>query len=132
MLLMNKAPLETEYVTLWIENGVIHSMYAPDLTITLEIAKQIVEDRIKYTEGQTYPGLANMNQGKTADYAAMKYWATGDAYRCLSALSVYSKNRLANVFVNFWLKVDKPPKPSKFFTDIDDAYLFLQPYKFLN
>jgi len=132
MVLMNKAPLKTEHVTFWIENGIIHTTYVPGLIVTFDIAKQIVEERIEYTSGLTYPGLANVNQAKKADYDAMKYWATADAYRCLSSLSVYSNNRLTNIFVNFWLKVDKPPKPSKFFTNIDDAYLFLQPYKFLN
>ena len=127
-----KDPFITDYVRMWIEDGIVHTSYPAGLVISLSIAKKIVADRLEYTEGKTYPGLADVRSGKKADYDAMKYWATPDAYHCLSALAIYSDNRLAKIFVNFWLKVDKPYKPTKYFNDLSQAYLFLQPYVHTN
>lgn len=122
----NKAPFETEYVKLWIENGIIHTVYPPDTIITLEIAKKIVEDRIAYTEGIEYPGLADIRNLKKADYAAMQFWASKESYQSLSRVAIFSDKRLSKIFFNFWLKVDRPFRPTRYFTNKSNAYLYLK------
>lgn len=126
-MLNQKDPFITGYVKMWIENGIIHTEYPPGLVITLDIAKKIVADRIAYTEGVTYPGLADIRNLKKAEYAAMKYWASEESYSSLSKLAVFSDKKLSKIFFNFWFKVDKPFRPTKYFTDEGSAYLFLKP-----
>lgn len=123
----NKPPLIKDYVKMWIEDGIIHTSYPENQVITLEIAKQIVADRIEYTEGLEYPGLADIRNLSKAEYPAMKYWASEESYSCLSRLAVFSDKRLSKIFFNFWFKVDKPYKPTKYFTNRGSAYLFLKP-----
>lgn len=122
-----KEVFTTDYVTMWIEKGIVHTKYPEGQIITLEIAKNIVEDRIMYTEGRLYPGLADIRNIAKVEYAAMKYWASQESYSSLSKLAVYSDKRLSKIFFNFWFKVDKPFKPTKYFTDKGSAYLFLTP-----
>lgn len=122
-----KEVFTTDYVTMWIEKGIVHTKYPEGQIITLEIAKNIVEDRITYTEGRLYPGLADIRNIAKVEYAAMKYWASQESYSSLSKLAVYSDKRLSKIFFNFWFKVDKPFKPTKYFTDKGSAYLFLTP-----
>jgi hypothetical protein len=122
-----KEVFTTDYVTMWIEKGIVHTQYPEGQIITLEIAKNIVQDRILYTEGRLYPGLADIRNIAKVEYAAMKYWASQESYSSLSKLAVYSDKRLSKIFFNFWFKVDKPFKPTKYFTDKGSAYLFLTP-----
>ncbi|NQY66629.1 MAG: hypothetical protein HRT72_02745 [Flavobacteriales bacterium] len=129
---ISKKQFETEYLKIWIEKGIIHTTYTPDLVVSLEIAKKIVADRIAYTGGHLYPGLVDIRNIKSVDYGAMKYWATEESYSSLSSIAVFSDKRLSKIFFNFWLKVDKPYRPTKYFNDKESAYLFLQPNKFLN
>ena len=128
----DKKPYETEYIKIWIENGIFHSSYPPDLIVSLAIAKKIVADRIEYTQGKSYPALVDIRNIKSVEYAAMKYWAKTESFSCLTSVAVFSNKRLSKIFFNFWLKVDKPYKPTKYFTDKESAYIFLQPNKFLN
>ncbi len=126
-MVVDKAPFVTDYVTMWIKNGIIHTVYPPNSVITLEIAKKIVEDRIVYTEGVEYPGFADIRNLKKADYAAMKFWASKESYRCLTRLAIFSDKKLSKIFFNFWSKVDRPFRPTKYFTNKGAAYLYLKP-----
>ncbi len=126
-MLNHKEAFVTDYVKMWIENGVIHTEYPPNIVITLEIAKKIVADRVEYTGGVTYPGYADIRNLKKAEYPAMKYWASEESYSCLSRLAVFSDKKLSKIFFNFWFKVDKPFRPTRYFTDEGSAYLYLKP-----
>lgn len=131
-MIFNKEPFETDYVKMWIEQGIMHTTYPPGTVITLDIAKKIVEDRLVYCEGKMYPGLADIRNMKKAEYAAMKFWSSKESYGCISALAVHSDSRIGKTFFNFWFKVDKPYKPTKYFNDKETAYLFLKPFTHLS
>ncbi|NOQ75426.1 MAG: hypothetical protein GQ574_25675 [Crocinitomix sp.] len=124
-MLLEKKPFVTDYVEMWIEKGIVHTAYPTNLVLTLELAKQIVKDRISYCEGNTYKGLADIRNLKKAEVLAMKYFASEESFACLSKLAVYSDKRWSKIFANFWFKVDKPYKPTKYFTDKGSAYIYL-------
>lgn len=126
-MLNQKEAFVTDYVKMWIENGIIHTEYPPKIVITLEIAKQIVADRVAYTEGVTYPGFADIRNMQKAEYPAMKWWASEESYSGLSRLAVFSDKKLSKIFFNFWFKMDKPFRPTKYFTDRGSAYMYLKP-----
>lgn len=126
-MLNQKEAFITDYVKMWIEDGIIHTEYPPGLVITLDIAKKIVVDRLAYAEGITYPGFADIRNMKKAEYPAMKYLASEEAYGGLTRLAVFSDKKLSKIFFNFWFKVDRPFLPTKYFTDEGSAYLYLKP-----
>lgn len=126
-MLRKKAPFVTDYFTIWIENGIIHTTYPPNSVINLETAKKIVEDRKNYTNGIEYPALVDIRNLKKADYSAMKFLASKDSYQSLSRVAIFSDKNLSKIFFNFWLKVDHPFKPTRYFTNRSMAYLYLQP-----
>ena len=109
-----------------LKNGILHCSYPEGLIVTLEVAKQIVKERMEYTKGIPYPALINMKGIKNAKKAAMKYWASQEAYQDLSRIAIYSDGALlSKILINFWFKLDKPVKPTKFFSDEGSARLYL-------
>jgi len=125
-MLSEKPPYETAHIKMWISDGIFHSEYPKGLVVTLDIAKQIVQDRIAYTEGFDYPVLVDMRNMAKVEFNAMKYWASEESYSSISKLAVFSDKILSKMIFNFWLNVDKPVKPTKYFTNIDNAYSYLR------
>lgn len=125
-MISEKPPYETAYIKMWISDGIFHSEYPAGLVVTLEIAKQIVQDRIAYTDGVEYPVLVDMRNMAKVEFSAMKYWASEEAYSSISRLAVYSDKILSKMIFNFWLNVDKPFRPTKYFTKIESAYTYLR------
>ena len=121
----DKEPLETDYIKIWIAGGIIHTEFTPNLVINLEIAKEIVNQRKLYTEGLTYKAIVDISNLKKVELNARDYWASKESYACLSKLAIFSPSTLSKIIANFWLKVSKPYKPTKFFTNKTSAYMYL-------
>ena len=130
---MKESYLESEYVELWIENGIIHGIYNPNLKImTLEIAKQMVSDRLKLSNGITRPVFVDLSNMASVDKASRKYLAEGDAMKCVSATAILVKNQITKFAASIYIRIDKPAIPTRFFTDKKTALLWLEQYKYLN
>lgn len=125
-MLTDKEPYSTDHITMWISDGIFHSEYPEGLVVTLEIAKQIVQDRIAYTEGNLYPVLVDIRNIAKVEFNAMKYWASEESYSSISKLAVYSDKVVSKIIFNFWLYVDKPYRPTRYFTQLDEAYSYLK------
>ena len=130
---MKESYLENEFIELWIEDGIIHAICNPKLKIvTLEIAKQMVGDRLKLSNGITRPVFVDPSNMISVDKATRKYLAEGDAMKCLSATAILVKNQITKFGASIYIRIDKPAIPTKFFTDKKAALLWLEQYKYLN
>jgi len=126
-MLLNKPTIQTQFITMSIEEGVLICSYAKDLVVNFEIAKAIVETRREYTEGKVYPILIDMRNIKNVETKAMKYWASKEAYDNISRVAIYSNgNLISKIMINMWFKIDKPFKPTKFFKNVGSAKLYLK------
>lgn len=126
-MLLNKPTLKTEYITMTIEDGILICSYAENLVVTIEIAREIVEQRRSYVEGNVYPVLIDMGNIKNVETEAMKYWASKEAYDNIACVAIYSDGSLfSRIMINLWFKIDKPYKPTKFFQNEGSARLYLK------
>ena len=121
----NKDPQVTEFCKLWIKDNIIHTEFSQDLYVTFEIANEIVNQRIKYAEGGTYKGIVDITNIRKVDPRARNYWASEESYSCISKLAIFSHDRFSKILANFWLKFDRPYRPTKFFTNKEHAYQYL-------
>ena len=124
--MFTKAVREDEYVKLWIADGIMHSEFKPNCIITLEVAKKIVQDRIDYSEGVSYPGLVDMRNIKRVEFRAMIHLASNHAYQLTNKVAVFSDMKISKYLFSIWIKFDKPPVPTRYFLDKGAAYLFLK------
>lgn len=115
-----------------LENGIIYGEYFPNTVITLELAKQAVQDRYSLTKGVSYPVLADAINLKLVDDEARSYLGSEEACKYITALAIVTDKPISNLFANVYLKWDKPPVPTKLFTDKTKALRWLKLFTQMN
>lgn len=127
---MRKDYFENEYIELWIEEGIMHEKFKPEVTkINLQIAKQIVKDRLKFSNEVTMPFFIDLNKVITADKEAREYFAGEESLRFLNASAFYVQNPMALIVTKLFLAFNKPRLRTKLFSDRDEALAWLRNYK---
>ena len=123
---------ENEYVEIWIENGIVYEVFKPDTILTIDVAKQVVIDRLKVSNEMTTPIFIDIRNLISSDSRARQYMASKGAVDYISAGAFLMDNELMRLLGNIFIKVDKPLIPTKLFTDTEKALTWLQSFKFLN
>ena len=129
---MKESYSESEYSIMWIENGIGYQSYKPGLNITLDIAKQMVEERIQSFNGIARPVFVDIRSLKSIDAASRRYFASKEAGKLILAGAIYLTNPLARWLGNVFLNIDIPITPAKLFTDKDKALQWLERFKYNN
>ena len=124
---MEKDKLVTPHITLWFQDGILYGRYTEGLDVSLEVAKELVESRIIYSEGKSCALLIDMRGIKSATLHAREYLATiGATHLKAAALIVGSK--LERTTGNIFLMIDKPLVPTRLFTNEARAVGWLKHY----
>lgn len=106
--------------------------YKPDLVINIQVAKDIINDRRKISNGITMPFLLDVTNLLCVDAQARRYMAGDEACEFLSAGALYTNNKLLAFLGNAWILLDKPLIPAKVFSNESAAIRWLEPFKFSN
>lgn len=115
----------------WIQDGIIFCKYKPDLVIDLRVAKVMVDDRKKISNGFARPFFIDVTDLLSVDTEGRKYLATeGSELVCAGA--IYTNNRLLAFVGNSFILLDKPLIPVKVFTSEKAAIRWLEPFKYLS
>lgn len=116
-----------DYVSIWIEDGILFSNYKKQLDIDLDIAKRIVKDRIEFTGGASYPILIDFTNLKSATKEARDYMNDPNGgLKGLLGGAFLTNSVVTTVFINLYLKINKPSIPARFFTKKEDAIKWLK------
>lgn len=121
--------IETDHAQYWIEEGIIHVIYKSNLLISLDIAKKMVAERLKLTAGKTMPLYADIRGLISIDTISRKYLAGEEAIKNLSAGAIHINGLISKLAGNIFITVEKPPIPTKLFTDRDKAIGWLEKFK---
>jgi hypothetical protein len=114
-------------LTTTIEEDIIMASYQPKLEITIEIAKELVENRLAFSENKPHYILIDFSNVKLVTKEARDYM--NDPITGLKGLlggAFLGNNPVATVFVNLFFRINKPPVPSRFFTDREEALAWLR------
>lgn len=125
----NSRVLETENTRFEIKDGILYGKYREGLVITLEVAKDIVKNRMKFSENNSYPIIVFTDGMKSISKEARDYLGGKEGSAGIIAGAVVTKSVYTTFIGNFFLKVNKPPLPTKMFTDVKDAVEWLEQYK---
>lgn len=129
---MKEGYFEDEYSEMWIENGIGFQVYKPQLVITIEVAKQMVINRVKTFNGIARPVLVDVRNLLSIDGASRKYFATREAGQLILAGAIYLDSPIARFLGNVFLMIDKPLTPAKLFTEKERALQWIQQFKNVN
>jgi len=125
---MSMKQKETEYVTMFIKDGILHFYYKEIKSIDLQIAKTCVKDRLEFSEDVSYPCLVDSIKTDNVTKEARDYFAK-EGNELITANAILVKSSIFKMIVNFFITVNKPKNPTKMFTGKDQALEWLNQYK---
>jgi hypothetical protein len=127
MNVMNKSRFENEYASFWIEADIVYFVYKPNVVVSLEAARKIVEDRVRFQDREDFPIYCDIRGMKSADKEARNYLAKeGSSYA--RAVAVVVDSPMSKIIGNIYLGLNKPITPSRLFTDEKDAVEYLKQF----
>jgi hypothetical protein len=116
-------------ISFWQESddGIIFWKYSPQIEIDIVIAKELVTDRLDYTNGKSVYALVDVTNIKSTTKEARDYLnAVEGGLQGLSAGAFLSNNVVSTLVINLFLKISSPAIPAKFFTDKNEALTWLK------
>lgn len=139
---MNNEFLPTPYGTchinefhhsfLWLNDGILFGKFKPDLVIDLTIAKDMIRDRKIVSGNIVRPFFVDITELLSVDAAARNYIASVEACKLMNAGAIYTQNKLLAFIGNAFILLDKPPVPTKVFSNEKQAIKWLEPFKCQN
>ncbi|NQY10627.1 MAG: hypothetical protein HRT71_14100 [Flavobacteriales bacterium] len=124
---------ENEYMEMWIDDGIMFYNIKQGLkSMNLEMAKQNVAFRLKFSKGRTMPLVANLGSIIQVDKATRAYLAQIDAITGISCTAIAINSLSTKLIASMYITYDKPPVPTKFFTDMEKAKEWCNGFKNLN
>lgn len=119
----------TEFVRMTFENGIIEVIFKKG-PITIDIAKEIIDERLKFSKNKKIPTLAtdNGNGISSLDREAREFMGNGKALEGISASAFYTNSPLNKYLINFFLRISvkKTQFPVKIFSNREDAIKWLE------
>jgi hypothetical protein len=116
---------ENEFVSIWIEDGILYCLYKKDAVIGLEAAREIVAMRKKVVKGVSYPALAFIKNLKVVSKEARKYFAE-EGTEGMTMGALLTDSGFSKILGNLFLAIDKPKMPVRLFTNIEEAIIWLK------
>ena len=126
--------IENEFVQYRLEDGVIFADFKPNLNVfSLEVAKEVVNTRLKFMRGVSRPVVIDFNNIVSADKETRRYFAGEEATSLVSAAAFMKITNTATLMMtNLFLKFNKPTVPTRFFNNKEEALTWLEDYKQVN
>lgn len=109
------------------EDGIGRLIYHQDVEITIMEAKMIGEAIINVGNGSIRPSYADARGLKSMTREARGYFASGELTKWTSAVATRD-SLISKVIVQFYMKLNKPPYPIKYFTSEVKAIEWLKEF----
>ena len=121
--------IDNEFLQSWIEGDILYSVYRDGCNIDLDTAKMLYRQRLDLTNGHTYPLFADIRRILYVSREARNFLATEQACMEISAGALLIGSSVSRFMGNFFIKINKPPIPTKLFTDKDAAIEWLSVFQ---
>jgi hypothetical protein len=117
---------ETKYASYLFEDGIMHVTWHQGIVINLDVAKEMVEERIQLCKGKTTLVFVDINGLATIDTVSRKFFAGERAIVGLTAGALLVGSLISKLAGNIYITVDKPRLPIRLFTDKTKAIKWLK------
>jgi hypothetical protein len=123
---------EFKYTTFWkeAEDNILFWNYTPQVEMDITVAKELVKNRLEYSEGKPMYTLIDFTNVKSVTKEARDYMNSSEGgLKGILGGAFLSNSIVSNVFINLYLKINRPSVPAKFFTKREDALAWLKELK---
>ena len=122
--------VEYRHITVYTEDAypdVVFGVYTPKLEINLDIARELIEDRLTFSKGNPVYTLIDFTNVKSVTKEARDFMNSPEGgLKGLLGGAFLSNNVVATLFINLFLKISRPSIPAKVFTNRGEALNWLQ------
>ena len=115
-------------VTLWLEDSIIIGTYDKNLVIDIDLARQIVLDKLEAFQGKSYPVLMDVRNIRSVSKEAFDHFASDDGVQGLRALAILVSSPLTEMIANLFMVFSKPQIPTRVFRTKELAVKWLNKY----
>jgi hypothetical protein len=105
---------------MWIEKDILYGIYK-EKPMDIEGAKSVVRMRKSLQNGAVNPAVIDIRNIKRVTKEARSFLASDEACEGITKCAIIIDSNLSMVFGNIYLKINKPPVPSKLFTSLLEA-----------
>ncbi len=126
---MGKVKIDNEFSRIWLDDGIIYNVYKPNLEIDFEVARLLVRDRLKVSEGKSRPLFIDISNLISVDLRARKYLSSEEGSRLVTAGAFYTTTPLSKFVGKLFIDVNQPAAPVQIFSNKSKAIEWLQQYK---
>ncbi len=109
------------------EDGILRLIYHPNAKVTVKEAIEIGEAISHTSRGRMHPVYGDMRGLKSMTREARGYFSSQELTQWTSAAATYD-SLISKVIVDFYLKLNKPPYPMKYFTSEESAIEWLMEF----
>ena len=124
---MKEVLFENHEMILELEKGLMITTFKLHF-LDLETTKKLVEHRKTACKGNVYPLLANILAVKNATKEARDYFASEKGCEGITAAGIIIGSELGSMIGNFYSRISKPLRPTRLFTDEEEAKKWLVKY----
>jgi hypothetical protein len=123
--------IANEYIVFSVENEILYATFLNNVAIDLAAAKKILQDRIGFIQGMSFPILVDSTRVKSVNKEARDFLSSEEARTGVKATAILVSGYLSSAIANFFLKVTvkKPIVPTRIFSDKQKAITWLEQYK---
>lgn len=119
---------ETPYSKYWIDGGILYFVYKQIDYLNCSTAKIIVESRLEFQQGDSYPIFCDTRFLKDSSKAARDYLANQGSLLA-KAVAIYDNRIFGGSMIGFYMHRNRPMVPYQIFNDRDAALAFLATYQ---
>jgi len=118
---------ENEYAQFWIADGILIFEYKPNTILGLEVAQNVVADRIHFQNEKPFPVLCDVRGIVNTDKSGRDYLAQSGSV-LTKAVALLVNQKVSLTISNFYLRISKPSVPTQLFTDQEEALAYLKQF----
>ena len=112
-----------------LQDDLLVCTYRKGLKINLQIAREVVNDRIAFTEARPLPALIDCHGVVSVTKEARDFLASEDGSKGITAGAIVLNSPVGSVIANFFLSVTKPNIPARTFTKRETAMKWLSKFR---
>jgi hypothetical protein len=113
---------------LYIEDSILVIRYLERVRIDLESSIQLMQDRELLSAGESYPVLADGRKALYWTKDSRKFMAGSLNNKYITSIAILITSPIHRILVNFYLNINNPSVPTRFFNSEAEAINWLKKY----
>lgn len=116
--------MENNIVSYRWEDGILCGKFET-IQLNKDNAAKAIDLRLKLCNGQPHLFMMDVTNIKVIDAESRNLLSSEIGTRHLTACAIVSKSAISSMLANFFIKINKPKTPTRFFTDASSAKKWL-------